>query len=67
MINGFLLAYSGYEGTGHGESGCSDINECSDPTNTHNCADEADCVNIAGGFSCQCRPGYSGNGYQCSG
>ena len=35
--------------------------------NTHNCADEADCTNREGAFTCQCRTGYSGNGIQCSG
>ena len=55
----------GYSGAGTGAGGCSDIDECT--TDTHNCADEADCTNTAGSFTCACKTGYNGDGYQCSG
>ena len=64
VIN-FHFAFVGYSGDGVGTNGCSDINECS--ANAHNCADEATCVNSGGGFTCQCKAGFNGNGYQCSG
>ena len=56
---------TGYSGSGTGAEGCADVNECT--MNTHNCADEADCTNTEGGFTCECKTGYSGNGIQCSG
>ena len=41
-----------------------DIDECLNVT----CADEnALCVNTVGSFSCQCNPGYTGDGQNCSG
>ena len=65
----FNLAFNvfipGYNGAGTGAGGCSDIDECS--TDTHNCADEADCTNTVGSFTCACKTGYNGGGYQCSG
>ena len=42
-----------------------DINECS--TNTHNCYANATCTNTAGGFTCTCKTGYTGNGQLCTG
>ncbi len=41
-----------------------DIDECMQ--GTHNCSTLADCSNTVGGFSCQCRPGYVGDGVSCS-
>ena len=44
----------------------SDINECID--NTHNCRkDNALCNNTEGSFNCTCKPGYTGDGYNCTG
>ena len=41
-----------------------DIDECLNET----CADEnAHCVNTVGSFSCQCNPGFTGDGQNCSG
>ena len=59
------MIYTGYNGAGMGSGGCSDIDECT--TDTHNCADEADCTNTQGSFTCACKTGYNGDGYQCSG
>ena len=56
---------SGYQGSGTGSDGCSDVDECQE--NTSNCADESDCTNTEGGYICTCKSGYNGNGYQCSG
>ena len=42
-----------------------DINECS--TGSHDCHENAICVNTAGHFNCSCKPGYSGDGRLCSG
>ncbi len=43
----------------------SDINECTD--NSHNCDANATCTNTAGGFTCACNTGYSGDGITCTG
>jgi len=42
-----------------------DINECA--TNNGGCADEASCTNIEGGFTCSCSPGFTGDGFICTG
>ena len=42
-----------------------DINECC--TEEHNCHMNAECTNTDGGFECNCREGYVGNGVQCTG
>eukprot|EP01127_Copromyxa_protea_P008069 TRINITY_DN1844_c0_g1_i2.p1 TRINITY_DN1844_c0_g1~~TRINITY_DN1844_c0_g1_i2.p1 ORF type:complete len:1097 (-),score=164.76 TRINITY_DN1844_c0_g1_i2:50-3340(-) len=36
--------------------GCVDINECADP---NACSEGNDCTNTEGGFSCDCKPGFS--------
>ena len=42
-----------------------DIDECVSLNET--CLDEnTHCVNSVGNFSCQCDPGFTGNGYNCS-
>ena len=44
----------------------SDIDECQ--ISSHNCSNNAICINTEGSFNCSsCKPGYSGNGYNCSG
>ena len=43
----------------------SDINECEE--NTDNCDCQATCSNFPGGFSCECNPGYEGDGVTCTG
>ena len=43
----------------------SDLDECQ--MSTHNCSDNATCINTEGSFNCSCKPGYRGNGYNCSG
>ena len=43
----------------------SDINECD--LNTHNCSNNADCLNTNGSFVCNCSSGFSGNGVICEG
>ena len=42
-----------------------DIDECADLT--HSCSSDADCTNIAGGYTCQCHPGFTGDGMNCTG
>ncbi|XP_054262351.1 nidogen isoform X2 [Macrosteles quadrilineatus] len=58
--NGFQTLYTD-ETTG--DYGCVDINECQ--SGSHTCDENALCINEIGSFSCQCRPGYSGNGFSC--
>ncbi len=42
------------------------MNECQD--GTHDCdRDMAICLNTEGSYACQCRPGYTGDGKNCSG
>ena len=37
-----------------------DINECI-------CGENAECVNTEGNYICQCDPGFTGDGYNCTG
>ena len=34
---------------------------------TDNCADQADCMNTEGSFTCMCNQGYIGSGTTCTG
>ena len=43
----------------------SDINECEGTT--HNCSSNAVCHNINGSYNCICKPGYLGDGWNCTG
>ena len=42
-----------------------DNNECI--LATHNCHNNATCLNSNGSFTCLCNTGYSGNGVSCGG
>ena len=42
-----------------------DINECE--AGKHNCHANASCKNTKGSFACTCKPGYSGDGVNCTG
>ena len=41
-----------------------DIDEC---LAANQCNIKANCSNLVGSYNCSCLPGYSGNGYECSG
>ncbi|XP_065072025.1 uncharacterized protein LOC135696532 [Rhopilema esculentum] len=43
---------------------CIDFDECT--TGVHNCNSNASCINAYGSFSCQCNPGFVGNGTMCT-
>ena len=43
----------------------SDINECEG--GTHNCSSNAVCNNTKGFYNCTCKPGYEGDGNNCTG
>ena len=43
-----------------------DIDECADDS-TNDCDTNADCTNIDGGFTCECKPGWEGDGKTCTG
>ena len=43
----------------------SDIDECNAANNS--CHENAWCNNTQGSFSCSCKPGYEGHGYNCTG
>ena len=42
-----------------------DINECE--TGKHHCDSNAFCNNTKGCYNCTCKPGYTGNGVNCTG
>ncbi|KAK4478446.1 hypothetical protein RD792_013921 [Penstemon davidsonii] len=54
---------NGYQGNPYLDPGCTDIDECADPS-TNNCIT---CINTQGSFNCSCAQGYScsacSNGY----
>ena len=54
---------SGFEGSGKGAGGCTNIDECT--TGKHNCDANADCTDTEGSFTCQCKAGYNGDGVTC--
>ena len=43
--------------------GCVDVDECT--AGTDNCDPNAVCINTAGGYTCTCNSGYSGDGTSC--
>lgn len=43
-----------------------DISECSSST-SHDCDEYATCLEIPGGFTCECHSGFSGDGHSCTG
>ncbi|KAL8526631.1 hypothetical protein ACS0TY_015725 [Phlomoides rotata] len=50
---------NGFEGNPYLNPGCTDIDECSDPS-INNC--DNICINIPGSFNCTCPKGFSGDG-----
>ncbi|CAD5119120.1 DgyrCDS7763 [Dimorphilus gyrociliatus] len=52
---------SGYEMQDDGS--CTDINECDDGSDK--CSNNADCFNESPGYSCVCKPGFQGDGFEC--
>ena len=42
-----------------------DINECE--TEKHHCDSNAFCNNTKGSYICRCKPGFTGNGVNCTG
>ena len=44
----------------------SDIDECK-AAETHNCSFKAFCNNTEGAYNCTCKPGYLGDGWNCTG
>ncbi|VDM82592.1 unnamed protein product, partial [Strongylus vulgaris] len=43
---------------------CIDLNECE--RGDHTCDHYAVCHNTDGSFTCECRPGYTGDGHHCT-
>jgi len=59
-------AYCDCSGIGYNGNFCeNDINECL--TNNGGCDMNAICSNTQGNFSCKCKEGYSGDGFNCVG
>ena len=44
---------------------CKYIDECG--LNTHDCDENAVCKYNDGGYTCECKPGYNGDGFICCG
>jgi len=42
------------------------INECKEENNG-GCSPNAKCTDTEGSFRCDCNPGYTGDGFNCSG
>ena len=42
-----------------------DVDECTHPTLTHDCDENAACSNDEGGHTCTCNTGYEGTGQEC--
>lgn len=44
---------------------CLDVDECEE--GTHDCHENAKCMNTDGSYTCTCEEGYSGDGKNCIG
>ena len=44
-----------------------DEDECQGDGSGHNCDINAVCTNTEGGFTCECKEGWSGDGVSCTG
>jgi len=55
----------GGTGLAKGSVGCADIDECIDDNN-NDCNEHADCINTPGSYSCECRDGFHGTGFDSS-
>ncbi|XP_078609800.1 uncharacterized protein LOC144881035 isoform X2 [Branchiostoma floridae x Branchiostoma japonicum] len=55
--------HPGYEMTNDVRT-CQDINECT--STSHDCHEHAHCNNTAGGFTCSCSEGFTGDGRSCT-
>ena len=44
-----------------------DEDECQGDGSGHNCSPKAVCTNTQGGFMCECKDGWSGDGVTCTG
>ena len=56
----------GFQGDGtESGTGCSDINECSQPMKTGLCQQNASCANTEGSFDCVCNSGFTDNEGLC--
>ena len=44
---------------------CTDIDKCQ--MANHACHENAECSNTDGGYECECRDGFTGNGTHCDG
>ena len=42
-----------------------DVDECAPGTN--DCDRNAECTNTEGSFTCNCKPGFTGSGFMCTG
>ncbi|CAB3982267.1 partial [Paramuricea clavata] len=59
-----LNVYGENGGDVYGSCRCSpDLNEC--VLGTHGCSVNGFCTNTSGSYTCQCNPGYTGNGFTC--
>ncbi|CAB3982266.1 zinc finger CCHC domain-containing 3-like [Paramuricea clavata] len=59
-----LNVYGENGGDVYGSCRCSpDLNEC--VLGTHGCSVNGFCINTFGSYTCQCNPGYTGNGFTC--
>jgi len=45
------------------ENPCEGVDECA--MNTHDCGDNANCIDTADGYECECQDGYTGDGRSC--
>ena len=44
---------------------CIDTDECEQQLD--NCHDNADCLDTVGSFDCECKSGFEGDGFNCTG
>ncbi|XP_074631939.1 nidogen-like isoform X3 [Acropora palmata] len=60
-VPGLCICKDGWIGNGRQ---CNDVDECKN-SYKNSCHEKAECINIPGSYTCLCKTGYQGDGFDC--